>query len=217
MIGNAQTDSGDDGHDNDIAFTDVIFNLFSVLLIMLLIVPIAVVSKFGEAPTRNRENPNLVTIRDCYVETLRPTSQFILFSPQRLEIIDYDQIGQSFATSGEARFNVESWRATINPPLQGADANVFTMTLVLRGSPVASDAQMDQEEPNMNGFLDAEIYGRGYVPYFEVREQDIALFAPLFAELLADGRRFRWRIMDSNNAMQRVRTARGFESADFCR
>jgi len=215
MIGAAETAGAEEDQD-DIAFADVIFSLFSVLLILLLIVPVGVISRMSEAPTRNRMEPEFVTIRDCYMETLRPTSQFLLFSAAGLEIIDYDTVGRVFAEGDvEMSFNVDQWRASVRPAPNGADANVFTMTLQLSDPP--EDVGAESDSAAMVAFLDMEVYGPGYVPYFEVRASDIASFAPLFTELLAEGRRFRWRILHDRNWVERGRTASSFESADFCR
>jgi len=202
--------------DGTIAFADVTFNLFSVLLILLLIVPIGVMSSAAEAPTLNRQETPFLSVRDCYVETLRPTSQFLLFTRHGLEVIDYDGIALTYlAGDGPQRFNFEEWRANVSTFPDAEDANVFRMSVVIRNEGAPNIPQPDLAA--MIRFLDETIYGQGYVPYFEVFRQDIPNFAPLFSKLLADGRRFRWRIVGNGGAFDRIRSARGFESEDFCR
>ena len=200
-----------------IVFSDMVFNVFAIVLIFLLLFPLAMTVSEAEAPTRNREEPAFATLRDCYVEALRPVSLFVTYGERGLEIVDYDAAARIWLARPRAVLGLPDGDIKI-AVTDGADANTFVLDYTPRRFARAprDAAGVDARADAAMAFLQREVYDRGYVSYFEIRPRMIGEFSAVFERLLASGQRFRWRLLDAPT-MTRLRFAGAFDSADFCR
>ena len=123
-----ENNAEEEGGFNEIAFTDVVFNLFAILLIFLLIVPFSLQRQDAEAPTLNREEMPLSKVRDCYINALRPASQFLFLDQNGLSILDYDALAMAYAQSDRSSARVGGLSADVTAFEKGRDMDSFSMS-----------------------------------------------------------------------------------------
>jgi len=201
-----------------IAFTDVVTNIFAIVLLMLAILSLSQYGGDGPASARNRPEPEFRTIRDCYMTALRPVSQFVQVSEGGLTVLDYDHLAMGLAQGGGAVVTTDWGRLTITSTADGGDANSYRSDLLLFAPDTDAAAPLPVQAWTEAGveLLQARIYDRGHVPYFEVPARLLPHFSSLFHRLLADGRSFRWHLVDGN-VRYRHRSADMFSRTEFCR
>lgn len=210
--------SDDTGSDfDDIAFTDVVLNLFAILLIFLLIIPLSLRKEDADAPTLNREEMPFFVIRDCYIRVLRPASKFFLIDRTGLTELNYDAMGVAYAQEGGGTVQTPALSADVSVMENGRDANNFKITSSVKHGVASQTPVMPLGEiATWKKYLETTVYSRGYVPFFDVKQGQIGVFSELYNTLIAEGKRFRWRL-STKTSLTRYRAETMFEVGALCR
>ncbi|KNG94634.1 hypothetical protein [Pseudaestuariivita atlantica] len=195
-----------------IPFTDVVLNLFAVLMLVLLLFPANVVVTDAPAPTQNPPGQPLVSLRECTLSALRPVSRFVHVSEKGMRIVPYDAFGADYAASLRANLISENgaFEMGVERMIERRDFNAMSLSVDI----IKMDPRPGTAARNI-ALLNQEIFDRGYAAYFSVTEGGYAAFAQIFPELIASGVSFRWALTEER--LRRERTELVFEDSGFCR
>ena len=194
-------------------------NLFAVLIIFLLIIPFGETDVDAEAPTENREETAFVDTRACYVESLRPSSIFVVFNNATFQIIDFDELALAFLEQEKMEVVTNQGEMEVEL-LDQNDGNTFRLVFE-PAAPIGRDADQaradDDVAVDIVASLEREVFELGYAAVIFVPFDEVAAFASVHRLLVENGERFRWRVVAPGETITRARMASIFRSGDFCR